>query len=154
METVFSQAGGLFYFFIRKEIAILLKKIITYTDYNGVERTEPFYFNLSKAELMEMELGVTGGMTEMLDKIIDAKDAPSLMKTFKEMIMKAYGVKSDDGKRLIKSEELSIAFTQTEAYSVLFMELITDDKAAADFVNGIIPNEIQAEVATQTANNT
>ena len=132
----------------------MLKKIITYTDYNGVERTEPFYFNLSKAELMEMELGVTGGMTEMLDKIIAAKDAPSLMKTFKEMIMKSYGVKSDDGKRLIKSEELSIAFTQTEAYSVLFMELITDDKAAADFVNGIIPNEIQAEVATQTAQNT
>ena len=130
----------------------MLKKIITYTDYNNVERTEPFYFNLSKAELMEMELGVTGGMTEMLDKIIAAKDAPSLMKTFKEMIMKAYGVKSDDGKRLIKSEELSIAFTQTEAYSVLFMELITDDKAAADFVNGIIPNEIQAEVATQTEN--
>ena len=132
----------------------MLKKIITYTDYNGVERTEPFYFNLSKAELMEMELGVTGGMTEMLDKIIAAKDAPSLMKTFKEMIMKAYGVKSDDGKRLIKSEELSVAFTQTEAYSVLFMELITDDKAAADFVNGIIPNEIQAEVAAQTAQNT
>lgn len=132
----------------------MLKKIITYTDYNGVERTEPFYFNLSKAELMEMELGVTGGMTEMLDKIIAAKDSPSLMKTFKEMIMKAYGVKSDDGKRLIKSEELSIAFTQTEAYSVLFMELITDDKAAADFVNGIIPNEIQTEVAAQTAQNT
>ena len=132
----------------------MLKKIITYTDYNGVERTEPFYFNLSKAELMEMELGVTGGMTEMLDKIIAAKDAPSLMKTFKEMIMKAYGVKSDDGKRLIKSEELSIAFTQTEAYNVLFMELITDDKAAADFVNGIIPNEIQTEVAAQTAQNT
>ena len=129
----------------------MLKKIITYTDYNGVERTEPFYFNLSKAELMEMELGVTGGMTEMLNKIIAAKDAPSLMKTFKEIIMKAYGVKSDDGKRLIKSEELSIAFTQTEAYNVLFMELITDDKAAADFVNGIIPNEIQAEVAAQTA---
>ena len=131
----------------------MLKKIITYTDYNGVERTEPFYFNLSKAELMEMELGVTGGMTEMLDKIIAAKDAPSLMKTFKEMIMKAYGVKSDDGKRLIKSEELSIAFTQTEAYSVLFMELITDDKAAADFVNGIIPNEIKDKVADQTAQN-
>lgn len=131
----------------------MLKKIITYTDYNGVERTEPFYFNLSKAELMEMELGVTGGMTEMLNKIINAKDGPSLMKTFKEMIMKSYGVKSDDGKRLIKSEELSIAFTQTEAYSVLFMELITDDKAAADFVNGIIPNEIQAEVAAQTAPN-
>ena len=132
----------------------MLKKIITYTDYNGVERTEPFYFNLSKAELMEMELGVTGGMTEMLDKIIAAKDAPSLMKTFKEMIMKSYGIKSDDGKRLIKSEELSIAFTQTDAYSVLFMELITDDKAAADFVNAIIPNEIKDKVAAQTAQNT
>lgn len=129
----------------------MLKKPITYTDYNGVERTEDFYFNLSKAELMEMELGVTGGMTEMLNKIIAAKDAPSLMKTFKEMIMKSYGIKSDDGKRLIKSEEISTAFIQTEAYSVLFMELITDDKAAADFVNGIIPNEIQAEVAAQTA---
>lgn len=129
----------------------MLKKIITYTDYNGVERTEDFYFNLSKAELMEMELGVTGGMTEMLNKIIAAKDAPSLMKTFKEMIMKSYGIKSDDGKRLVKSEEISTAFIQTEAYSVLFMELITDDKAAADFVNGIIPNEIQAEVAAQTA---
>ena len=131
----------------------MLKKPITYTDYNGVERTEDFYFNLSKAELMEMELGVTGGMTEMLNKIIAAKDAPSLMKTFKEMIMKSYGIKSDDGKRLVKSEEISTAFTQTEAYSVLFMELITDDKAAADFVNGIIPNEIQAEVAAKTANN-
>ena len=130
----------------------MLKKIITYTDYNGVERTEPFYFNLSKAELMEMELGVTGGMTEMLDKIIAAKDAPSLMKTFKEMIMKSYGIKSDDGKRLIKSEELSIAFTQTDAYSVLFMELITDDKAAADFVNAIIPNEIKDKVSAQTEN--
>ena len=130
----------------------MLKKIITYTDYNGVERTEPFYFNLSKAELMEMELGVTGGMTEMLDKIIHTQDGPSLMKTFKEMIMKSYGVKSDDGKRLIKSEELSIAFTQTEAYSVLFMELITDDKAAADFVNAIIPNEIKDKVAAQTEN--
>lgn len=130
----------------------MLKKMITYTDYNGVERTEPFYFNLSKAELMEMELGVTGGMTEMLDKIIAAKDAPSLMKTFKEMIMKSYGIKSDDGKRLIKSEELSIAFTQTDAYSVLFMELITDDKAAADFVNAIIPNEIKDKVAAQTEN--
>ena len=130
----------------------MLKKIITYTDYNGVERTEPFYFNLSKAELMEMELGVTGGMTEMLDKIIAAKDAPSLMKTFKEMIMKSYGIKSDDGKRLIKSEELSIAFTQTDAYSVLVMELITDDKAAADFVNAIIPNEIKDKVAAQTEN--
>ena len=132
----------------------MLKKIITYTDYNNVERTEPFYFNLSKAELMEMELGVTGGMTEMLNKIINAKDGPSLMKTFKEMIMKSYGVKSDDGKRLIKSEELSIAFTQTEAYSVLFMELITDDKAAADFVNGIIPNEIKDKVSDQTDQNT
>lgn len=131
----------------------MLKKLITYTDYNGVERTEPFYFNLSKAELMEMELGVTGGMTEMLNKIIAAKEAPSLMKTFKEMIMKSYGIKSDDGKRLIKSEELSIAFTQTEAYSVLFMELITDDKAAADFVNAIIPNELKDEVAAQTENN-
>lgn len=118
----------------------MIKKTITYTDYNGVERTEDFYFNLTKAELMEMEIGTTGGMADMIKRIIDAKDAPAIIKIFKELVLKAYGEKSADGKRFVKSEEISNGFAQTEAYSQLFMELATDADAAAAFVNGIIPN--------------
>lgn len=118
----------------------MLKKTITYTDYNGVERTEDFYFNLTKAELMEMEIGTTGGMADTIKKIVDAKDAPAIIKIFKELVLKAYGEKSADGKRFVKSEEISNGFAQTEAYSQLFMELATDADAAAAFVNGIIPN--------------
>lgn len=117
----------------------MLKKTITYNDYNGVERTEDFYFNLSKAELMEMEIGTTGGMADMIKRIVDAKDAPAIIKIFKELVLKAYGEKSADGKRFIKSEEIANGFAQTEAYSQLFMELATDADAAAKFVNGIIP---------------
>ena len=117
----------------------MLKKTITYTDYNGVERTEDFYFNLSKAEIMDMEMGIEGGMVEMINKIIAAKDAPAIIKTFKKLILKAYGEKSADGKRFVKSEELSAAFSQTEAYSDLYMELATNADEAAKFVNGIVP---------------
>lgn len=117
----------------------MLKKTITYTDYNGQERTEDFYFNLNKAEITEMEMSTTGGLTEMINRIVAAKDAPSIIQIFKKLILKAYGEKSLDGKRFVKSDELSTAFSQTEAYSKLFMELATDDKAAANFFNGIIP---------------
>lgn len=117
----------------------MLKKSITYTDYNGTERTEDFYFNLSKAEIMEMEMGVDGGLVEMINKIVAAKSAPAIIDVFKTLILKAYGEKSADGKRFIKSEELATAFSQTEAYSVLFMELATDADEAAKFVNGIVP---------------
>ena len=117
----------------------MIKKTITYTDYNGEERKEDFYFNLSKAELMEMELSVNGGFAEMIQKIVDAKDTPSIMKIFKDLILKAYGEKSDDGKRFVKSKEISEGFAQTEAYSQLFMELATDTDAASKFVNGIVP---------------
>lgn len=127
----------------------MLKKEITYTDYNGTQRTENFYFNLNKAEIMEMELGTTGGYTELVQKIIEAQDTASLIKIFKDLILKSYGEKSLDGKRFIKSEEISAGFAQTEAYSELFMELATDDKAAADFVNGIIPADVAAEAAKQ-----
>jgi len=120
----------------------MLKKTITYTDYNGNERTEDFYFNLSKAEIMEMEMGISGGMTQMLNRIIAEQDSEKIIKTFKEIILKAYGEKSPDGKRFIKSEELSTAFSQTEAFSQLFMELATDADAAAKFVNGIIPVDL------------
>lgn len=117
----------------------MLKKTITYTDYNGTERTEDFYFNLSKAELMEMEMGIDGGMSAMVEKIIAAQNAPQLIKLFKELILKAYGEKSADGKRFIKSEELSTAFSQTEAYSDLYMLLATNADEASKFVNGITP---------------
>lgn len=120
----------------------MLTKSITYTDYNGTERTEKFYFNLSKAELMEMELTTAGGYGEMLQNIVNAQDGPTLIKIFKDLVLKAYGQKSPDGKRFIKSEELSTEFAQTEAYSILFMELATDSEAAAKFVNGIIPADI------------
>ena len=118
----------------------MLKKTITYTDYNDVERTEDFYFNLTKAELMEMEMGAGGGLSGMIEKIVSAKDAPAIIKVFKELVLKAYGEKSADGKRFIKSKEISEAFAQTEAYSQLFMELATDADAASKFVNGIAPN--------------
>lgn len=117
----------------------MLKKTITYTDYNGTERTEDFYFNLTKAEIMEMEMGIDGGMVEMINKIVAAKDAPSIIAIFKDLILKAYGEKSADGKRFIKSKELSTAFSQTEAYSDLYMELATNSDEAAKFVNGIVP---------------
>lgn len=117
----------------------MLKKTITYTDYNGNERTEDFYFNLTKAEIMEMEMSTTGGLAEMIKRIVAAQDAPAIIKVFKELILKAYGEKSPDGKKFIKSEELSNSFAQTEAYSQLFMELATNADAAADFVNGITP---------------
>ena len=117
----------------------MLKRTFTYVDYNGVERTEDHYFNLSKAELMEMELSTTGGLAEMINKIVAAQDAPAIIKMFKELVLKAYGQKSADGRRFIKSKELSDEFSQTEAYSQLFMELATDADAAAAFVNGIVP---------------
>lgn len=117
----------------------MLKKTFTYIDYNGVERTEDHYFNLSKAELMEMELSTTGGLAEMITKIVAAQDAPAIVKIFKELVLKAYGQKSADGRRFVKSQELSNEFAQTEAYSQLFMELATDADAAAKFVNGIVP---------------
>lgn len=110
-----------------------------YTDYNGVKRTETFYFNFSKAELMEMELGTEGGLKDVLQRIVDANDKTKLIKYFKKLLLMAYGEKSDDGRRFVKSEELSKAFSQTEAYSKLFMELITSDEKSKNFVNAIIP---------------
>ena len=122
----------------------MLKKTITYTDYNGLERTEDFYFNLTKAEIMEMELSTTGGLSETINKIVSSKDAPAIIKIFKDLVLKAYGEKSPDGKRFMKSEEIATAFAQTEAYSQLFMELATDADAAAKFVNGIVPKMEQS----------
>ena len=126
----------------------------TYTDYNGVSRTEDFYFNLTEAEVIEMEMGTTGGLADMITHIVEAQDTASIIKIFKELILKAYGEKSADGKRFVKSEELATAYSQTEAYNQLFMELATDSDKASKFVNGIIPNveKKQATVVPITNN--
>lgn len=120
----------------------MIKKTITYNDYNGTERTEDFYFNLTKAEVLEMEMGTTGGLAEMIQRIVAAQDQPAIIKIFKDLILKAYGEKSADGKRFMKSEEIATGFAQTEAFSQLFMELATDAEAASDFVNGIVPQDM------------
>lgn len=127
----------------------MLKKTVTFTDYNGTERTQDFYFHLSKAEITEMEMSTVGGLAEMIQNVVKAQDAPSIIKIFKDLVLKSYGVKSPDGLRFIKSEELSTSFSQTEAYSQIFMELATDADAAAKFVNGIIPDDVAAEVSKQ-----
>lgn len=121
----------------------MLKKTVTYTDYNGVQRTEDFYFNLSKAEIAEMELSVDGGLASMLEKIVASKDNKQIVAMFKDIVLKSYGEKSADGRRFVKSPEISEAFSQTEAYVEIFMELAMNEGAAADFVNGIVPKEMK-----------
>ena len=122
----------------------MLKKTITYKDYNDAERTEDFYFNLSEAEVIEMELSTAGGLAEMIQGIVKAQDGPAIIKIFKDLILKAYGEKSIDGKSFVKVDEkgnpLWVKFSQTAAYSKLFMELATDADAGAKFVNGIMPS--------------
>lgn len=124
----------------------MLKKTITYTDYNGNERTEDFYFNLTKAEVLEMEMSVNGGLAAMYNRIVAAQDTPTLIAEFKKLITKSYGEKSLDGKRFVKTAEITEAFTQTEAFSDLYWELATNAEAASEFVNGIIPANMEAEV--------
>ena len=125
----------------------MIKETITYTDYNGVERKEDFYFNLTKAEIMEMEMSTQGGLAEMIQRIVAAQDQPAIIKIFKELIIKAYGVKSPDGKRFIKNAEVVDNFVQTEAFSQMFMKLATDADAAAKFVNGIVPADMAKQIA-------
>lgn len=125
----------------------MLKKTITYVDYNGNERTEDFYFNLTEVEAMEMELSAAGGLTANIQRIVASQDGAAIFKIFKDLILKAYGEKSLDGKRFVKSKEISDAFSQTEAYSTFFMELVTDADAAAAFVNGITPTDANGKLA-------
>ena len=136
----------------------MIKKTITYEDFNGEERTEDFYFNLTQSELVDMELSKHGGMVSMLEKIIAEKDTPQLMIFFKQIIGKAYGEKSPDGRRFMKTPEILANFEDTLAYDKLFMELALDSKQASEFVNGIMPKQVaqadtgqnnQKEVALQ-----
>lgn len=123
----------------------MLRKTIKYVDFNGVEREEDFWFNLMESEITEMELSKQGGLTESIKRIVQTQDGPKIIEIFKEIILKAYGEMSEDGRRFIKSKELSEAFSQTNAYSNLFMELSMDDKAAAEFINGIVPPEMSEQ---------
>lgn len=124
----------------------MLKKTITYTDYDGLERTEEFRFNLAKAELVDMELTTAGTFSETMKRIIAEKDIIRIAKLFKELLLKSYGVKSDDGKRFIKSQELSEAFSQTEAYSDLYIELLSNPEEAAKFFAEVAPKMEEVSV--------
>lgn len=130
----------------------MLKKTITFTDYNGSERTEDFYFNLTKAELVELESSIHGGYLEAMARIISAQDNPTIMQEFKRLILRAYGEKSSDGRRFVKSEELSKAFSETEAYSELFMEFFQNPDKAVAFFTGIIPVDLRKSYAAVDSN--
>lgn len=133
----------------------MLKKTITYPDYNGVQRTEDFYFNLSKPEIVKMQASIKGGYDVQLKSIAANRNGGQIMEFFEELISKAYGEKSEDGRRFMKSEEISKSFMETPAYEKLFEELVTDDEASADFVNAIMsvnPSETQTAIPANTQN--
>lgn len=131
----------------------MITKTITYTDYNGNKVTEDFYFHFSEAELMEMQLGEHGGFNQRIQKIINAVDQPALIKLVKQFVLDAYGVKSSDGKRFMKNDELRTAFLENPAYSQIFMELAMDDVKAAEFVNGVVPDHMKKDIAEAMKNN-
>lgn len=120
----------------------MIVKRISYVDYDGNERTEDFRFNLTETELMKMEFEAEGGLEAMIKKIIDEKDTRKIAEMFEKIILTSYGEKSLDGKRFVKSPEISKAFSETEAFNKLYMELLTDEKAASNFVNGLVPNDV------------
>lgn len=117
----------------------MLKKTITYVDLNGVERTEDFYFNLSKPEIVKMQGSAKGGYDVQLKGIANNLDGNRIMEFFEDLIRRSYGEKSEDGRRFMKSDEISKNFMETPAYEVLFEEMVTNDKAAAEFVNAVMP---------------
>lgn len=133
----------------------MLKKTWTVIDYDGVERTRSRYFDISEAEVIDMEMSIDGGYQEMLDRIVKENNAVEIYKRFKEIVLIAYGEQSPDGTRFVKSPELSTAFTQTKEFSLLMKELTTNSKAAAEFMNGIFPQEeVQTPVLTPVDTNT
>ncbi len=120
----------------------MYKKTITYNDFDGNERTESFYFNLTKAELIQMELTQEGGMSNLIEKVTNAEDIPRLVELFNIIIDKSYGKKSEDGKYFIKNEEVLQEFKQSQAYSDFYTELVTNTDLAVEFVNNIIPKDL------------
>lgn len=127
----------------------MYKKTVTYVDYDGNSRTEDFYFHLNKAEIMELELLTKGGLEKTIQKIIDTQDKAQMLNIMKDLVLKAYGEKSLDGRRFMKNDEIRDNFKETEAYSTIFVELATNEKAAADFINGIIPEDMKEELRKQ-----
>lgn len=125
----------------------MLKKTIIYKDFNGDEVSEDFFFHLSKAELVELELSHHGGLSEALQRIVAAEDGKGIVQEFKNIILSAYGQRSDDGKRFIKNQQIREEFESTEAYSSLFIELVTDADSAVEFINGVIPADMAQEAA-------
>lgn len=124
----------------------MFTKTIKYTDYDGNEREEAFLFNYTKAEILEMEMSYDGGFEKLLRKIIMTQDVPKVTEYFKKLILEAYGEKSMDGKRFVKSKELATAFSQTEAYSNLFIELTTNANSATEFINALLPAKLMDEI--------
>lgn len=124
----------------------MLKKTITFKDLDGNTLVEDFYFNLSKVEMTEMEFNQKGGLVERLQSIVATGDPKQILNTFKWILFKAYGVRSTDGKRFIKSPQLTEEFTQTDAYSILFMELVTNAEASGEFIRGIMPADLVTEL--------
>ena len=124
----------------------MYKKTITYTDYNDVEQTEDFYFNLNKAELMQIQLKNNGTLQAKLERLMNTRETSEIAQIFQDIIDMSYGVKSDDGKRFIKNQEVLDAFKQTEAYSELYVELTTNADAAVEFITGIIPAKIAEQL--------
>lgn len=123
----------------------MYKMTQTYTDYDGNQRTEDFYFHLTKAEITEMDFLEDGGLQKTIEKIIATQDRKALIDIFKKLVIGAYGEKSADGRRFMKTDEIRRNFTETEAYSEIFMKLATDDNEASKFINNIIPKDLQEE---------
>lgn len=119
----------------------MLKKEFTYTDYFGTERKDVCYFGLSKTEIVEYNYSRKGGLEKVLEHIVEAQDEVVLMREFKNIILLSYGEKSGDGRRFMKSKEISHAFTETPMYDMLMQELLTDTDKAVKFVQGIMPKE-------------
>jgi len=123
----------------------MLKKTITYKDYSGLERKEDFYFNLSKSEITEMELSIEGGLQNKMERLISEQNGGEIIRVIKDIILRSYGQKSEDGRRFIKGEEISKAFSETPAYDQLFMSLVTDAEEAANFIKGIVPEDLSGK---------
>lgn len=131
----------------------MYKWTLTYTDFDDRERTEDFYFNFTKAELIEMEVAKSGGLAAMLQRIIDAKDTPEIIMEIKRLLLNAYGVKSGDGRHFMKNDQIRAEFEHSEPYSIMFMELSMNDEKAAEFINGVMPKELRDQASKEAGNN-
>lgn len=131
----------------------MIKKTITFTDYNGNEKTKDYYFNLTKAEIAEMYFSESGSFVDYIHRIVESEDGKKIIEVYKELLLKSYGEKSLDGEYFMKSDEMRKKFACSEAYSKLFMELATDDKAAAEFINGVVPKSIVDKAKSTESSN-